>query len=101
MEPTLVMSSMCYPSSLIPLLNRVPPRLLSNIFFPLFSPELSQEEAGKQYWGDNYLRLTKIKAKYDPNDVFRNPQSVIVPGKLEEELISATHGKSCGGCVIM
>ncbi|KAL4898340.1 hypothetical protein BDV59DRAFT_206836 [Aspergillus ambiguus] len=28
------------------------------------------------YWGDNLPRLQRIKAEIDPNDVFRNPQSV-------------------------
>ena len=59
------------------------------------------DENPEDVFGENLPRLRKIKAKYDPNDVFRNPQSVIVPGKLEEELTPATHGKSCGGCVIM
>jgi len=29
-----------------------------------------------QYWGTNYPRLLEIKKKYDPNNVFSNPQSV-------------------------
>ncbi|PVF98620.1 FAD-binding domain-containing protein [Serendipita vermifera] len=30
----------------------------------------------KAYWGDNLPRLQQIKALYDPNDIFHNPQSV-------------------------
>ena len=30
----------------------------------------------EQYWGANYPRLQQIKAKWDPTDVFHNPQSV-------------------------
>jgi FAD/FMN-containing dehydrogenase len=30
----------------------------------------------KAYWGDNLARLTKIKAQYDANNVFRHAQSV-------------------------
>lgn len=38
--------------------------------------------SGQQaYWGANYPKLQQIKAKYDPNDVFRNPQSVRLPGQ--------------------
>jgi Berberine and berberine like len=28
------------------------------------------------YWGPNLLRLSKIKKRYDPDDVFSFPQSV-------------------------
>jgi FAD/FMN-containing dehydrogenase len=30
----------------------------------------------KAYWGDNLPRLMKIKAQYDPNNIFRHAQSV-------------------------
>jgi FAD/FMN-containing dehydrogenase len=30
----------------------------------------------KAYWGDNLARLMKIKAQYDPNNMFRHAQSV-------------------------
>ncbi|KAI2637566.1 hypothetical protein GGS21DRAFT_489347 [Xylaria nigripes] len=30
----------------------------------------------QSYWGPNLVRLESIKAAYDPNDVFHNPQSV-------------------------
>jgi FAD/FMN-containing dehydrogenase len=32
--------------------------------------------AQEQYWGSNLPRLMEVKAKWDPKDVFRNPQSV-------------------------
>ena len=38
--------------------------------------QLSKEDAQRLYWGDNLPRLQKIKAKYDPNEVFWNPSSV-------------------------
>ncbi|KID82769.1 chitooligosaccharide oxidase [Metarhizium guizhouense ARSEF 977] len=38
--------------------------------------QLSSGEAQKLYWGKNLERLETIKAKYDPNNLFRNPQSV-------------------------
>ncbi|MFI5528742.1 FAD-binding protein [Kitasatospora sp. NPDC051853] len=31
------------------------------------------------YWGDNYGRLQRVKAAYDPRDVFRHGQSVRLP----------------------
>lgn len=34
------------------------------------------EDARKQYWRGNYERLQEIKAVRDPDEVFRNPQSV-------------------------
>lgn len=37
---------------------------------------LDKEEAQKLYWRDNLSRLQKIKAKYDPNEVFWHPASV-------------------------
>jgi len=33
-------------------------------------------DAGDRYWGANYPALQRIKAKWDPRDVFHNPQSV-------------------------
>ncbi|QAY68748.1 FAD-binding oxidoreductase [Xylanimonas protaetiae] len=32
------------------------------------------------YWGDNYSRLQRVKAAYDPTDFFRHAQSVRLPG---------------------
>lgn len=36
----------------------------------------SLANAQQSYWGSNLDRLTQIKSKWDPNDVFHNPQSV-------------------------
>ncbi|KAF8148876.1 putative glucooligosaccharide oxidase [Crassisporium funariophilum] len=33
----------------------------------------------QQYWGTNYPKLQQIKAQIDPQDIFRNPQSVRLP----------------------
>jgi len=44
-------------------------------------PLLTNSEWPKQYWGDNYPRLKEIKAKYDPKNLFSNPQSVGQDGK--------------------
>ena len=30
----------------------------------------------RQYYAENYSRLVKIKTKYDPDNIFRNPQSI-------------------------
>lgn len=38
--------------------------------------ELSREDAEAQYWSTNLPRLQEIKAKYDPTEVFSNPQSI-------------------------
>lgn len=39
-------------------------------------PELGRTEAQQTYWGTKLPKLRQIKAKWDPNDVFHNPQSV-------------------------
>jgi FAD/FMN-containing dehydrogenase len=36
------------------------------------------EGYAKAYWGDNLPRLMKIKAAFDPKNVFRHAQSVPV-----------------------
>ncbi|MED3088063.1 BBE domain-containing protein [Bacillus toyonensis] len=28
------------------------------------------------YYGENFKRLTQVKAKYDPEDIFNFPQSI-------------------------
>lgn len=34
-------------------------------------------KAGPTYWGENYPALQALKKKWDPRDVFHNPQSVV------------------------
>lgn len=44
-------------------------------------PDLNIKNYGKEYYGDNFARLRKVKAKYDPENVFNFVQS-IPPRKL-------------------
>ena len=37
---------------------------------------LTPEQAHQAYWGDNYVRLSELKAALDPGKVFLNPQGV-------------------------
>ncbi|KAL8716692.1 MAG: hypothetical protein Q9225_006000 [Loekoesia sp. 1 TL-2023] len=39
-------------------------------------PREANQKARRGYWGNNLSRLTKIKGKFDPEDVFHNQQSV-------------------------
>merc|ERR1711939_445660 len=39
-------------------------------------PTLSEEEWIEYYWAPNYERLQSIKSAYDPQNVFRDPQSI-------------------------
>jgi Berberine and berberine like len=36
------------------------------------------------YYGTNYRRLTRVKAKYDPHSLFRFPQAV-VPARIRND----------------
>jgi hypothetical protein len=39
-------------------------------------PTLARAAANKFYWGQHLTKLREIKAKRDPKDLFRNPQSI-------------------------
>lgn len=39
-------------------------------------PDQGIKPSGPVYYGKNYARLKKVKAKYDPHNVFNNPQSI-------------------------
>lgn len=45
-------------------------------------PELGRSDAQRTYWSDKLSRLQRIKAQWDPNDVFHNPQSIDPSHKL-------------------
>ncbi|KAI6756103.1 hypothetical protein HG530_011839 [Fusarium avenaceum] len=38
--------------------------------------QLKGDRATEMYWGSNLPKLESIKAKYDPKNIFRNPQSI-------------------------
>ncbi|MEH7218026.1 FAD-binding oxidoreductase [Bacillus toyonensis] len=40
------------------------------------TPDLSIKDWSKMYYGSNFDRLTQLKAKYDPKDIFNFPQSI-------------------------
>lgn len=39
-------------------------------------PTLDREAANEFYWGENVPKLRQIKKKWDPEGIFRNPQSI-------------------------
>jgi FAD/FMN-containing dehydrogenase len=43
--------------------------------YPNF-PDPGLDDPGRAYYGANHERLTRIKARYDPEDVFGGPQSI-------------------------
>ncbi|RGP69493.1 6-hydroxy-d-nicotine oxidase [Fusarium sporotrichioides] len=38
--------------------------------------QIKNDRATEMYWGSNVAKLQTIKAKYDPKNLFRNPQSI-------------------------
>jgi hypothetical protein len=39
-------------------------------------PDLNIKNYGKEYYGENFARLQKVKAKYDPENIFNLVQSI-------------------------
>ncbi|TGE36260.1 FAD-binding oxidoreductase [Desulfosporosinus fructosivorans] len=39
-------------------------------------PDLNLKSYGQEYYGDNFARLRKVKAKYDPENIFKFIQSI-------------------------
>jgi len=61
------------------LTDAVPANLSNGAYAGYVDPQLGAG-AQKAYWGSNYAKLQQLKQRYDPTDVFRNPQSVRLPG---------------------
>jgi FAD/FMN-containing dehydrogenase len=40
------------------------------------TPDLSIKDWPEAYYGGNFDRLTRVKAKYDPENIFKYPQSI-------------------------
>jgi hypothetical protein len=56
------------------------PELKKNGIYPGYvEPSLGDGPGQLAYWRSNYPKLQEVKAKYDPTDIFRNPQSVRLP----------------------
>ncbi|KAG8827161.1 hypothetical protein FRC18_009930 [Serendipita sp. 400] len=70
-----------YPSDGIDVINKMLTSLSPNpaAAYPNYiDPTLSDSEWQSQYFGNNMARLSGIKALYDPNNVFKFPQSIPV-----------------------
>ena len=50
---------------------------LRGVYYNYPMETLNQKDYGRQYWGRNLKRLQRIKRKYDPDNVFQHPQSII------------------------
>lgn len=64
------------------LTNAVPELKTNGIYPGYVEPGLGDGPGQLAYWRSNYARLQQVKAKWDPNDVFHNPQSVRLPPKV-------------------
>jgi hypothetical protein len=40
-------------------------------------PTLTPQQVSSLYWGSQYPRLATLRGKYDPQAVFKNPQSIV------------------------
>jgi len=53
------------------------PKLITTTYAGYVDMDLGTgAKAGPPYWGELYPRLQEVKTKWDPNDIFHNPQSV-------------------------
>ncbi|WP_244297164.1 BBE domain-containing protein [Brevibacillus antibioticus] len=43
------------------------------------TPDLSIKNLPRAYYGSNYDRLTRVKPRYDPDNIFTFPQSIPLP----------------------
>jgi hypothetical protein len=50
----------------------------SGRIYPNF-PDPEQDDWGRAYYGENYARLRRVKAEYDPDNVFHFKQSLPLP----------------------
>ena len=66
----------------VAMVNAAWPRVqqyLDGVYLNYQMESLTPDEYPKQYWGSNLDRLMKLKAKYDPSNVFKHPQSIPLP----------------------
>jgi FAD/FMN-containing dehydrogenase len=71
-------TSHAYIANMTALLSRANPAVLANGEYPGYvDPSLVDPQEG--YWRYNYPQLQQVKAKWDPKDMFHNPQSVRLP----------------------
>jgi Berberine and berberine like len=70
--------SHAYIANMTSVLTQANAAVLANGEYPGYvDPSLANPQEG--YWRYNYPRLQQVKAKYDPKDMFHNPQSVRLP----------------------
>jgi FAD/FMN-containing dehydrogenase len=43
-------------------------------------PDRDLPDYANRYWGENLPRLQRVKARYDPENLFRHAQSIPLPG---------------------
>jgi hypothetical protein len=61
-------------------LTSVDPGLVANGIYPGYVvPSLGDGPGQLAYWKSNYMKLQLLKQRFDPLDVFHNPQSVRLP----------------------
>lgn len=48
------------------------------------------ENWGEQYYAENFERLVDVKTKYDPKNLFNNPQSIPTRGMITPDATPIT-----------